>query len=312
MSCRVPTPANTRVEPPTLRSLSSPSEAPAPRPRALSPRPGSPSFRGSALGSPGRPLRRPRLGALSLPRPAGPGCGSSSRRGGGGGAGRVRPPRCRLGGSRGPPAPDPGSRPASRVPSPAGWAPHLPGPSVGGGRLPRRAGRGPHRHLLFLKAARRAGRGRRRSLRPGPAGVTALRSASRPPTHLCVFPAEIKVLPESLRAEGCGPPAAAGARAVSSSRGWGQGLSGAGNAGAAPRRVLRQPARPPGSVRPGVGGGGGRLEPSGENKKWGPWKESCGQHAGCPPLSLPSVLGRGWAGSRNPPPSFLSRVCPWG
>lgn len=138
-----------------------------------------------------------------------------------------------------------------------------------------------------------------------------MRSASRPPTHLCVFPAEIKVLPESLRAEGCGPPAAAGARAVSSSRGWGQGLSGAGNAGAAPRRVLGQPARPPGSVRPGVGGGGGRLEPSGENRKWGPWKESCGQHGGCPPLSLPSVLGRGWAGSRNPPPSFPSRVRPW-
>ncbi|VCW90378.1 unnamed protein product, partial [Gulo gulo] len=43
--------------------------------------------------------------------------------------------------------------------------------------------------------------------------AAALPSASRPPTHLCVFPAEIKVLPESLRAEGCGPPTAAGARA---------------------------------------------------------------------------------------------------
>lgn len=174
--------------------------------------------------------------------------------GGGGGAGRVRPRRCRLRGSRGPAAPDPESCPASRAPSPAGWAPHLPGPSVGGGRLPRRAGRGPHRHLLFLKAARRAGRGRRGSLRPGPERAAAFHSASRPLAHLCLFPAEIKVLPESLRAEGCGPPAAAGARAVSSSLGWGQGLSDAGNA-----RDRSEAGAPPTCAPPGVrAAGGGR------------------------------------------------------
>ncbi|XP_047580047.1 PHD finger protein 13 isoform X1 [Lutra lutra] len=65
----------------------------------------------------------------------------------------------------------------------------------------------------FPKGGEAGGAGAAQVPPPRPEGAAALRSASRPPTHLCVFPAEIKVLPESLRAEGCGPPTAAGARA---------------------------------------------------------------------------------------------------
>lgn len=57
--------------------------------------------------------------------------------------------------------------------------------------------------------------------RPAPEGAAACHSASRPLTHFGTFPAEIVVLPESLRAKGCGPPTAAGGRAVSGS--WGGG-----------------------------------------------------------------------------------------
>lgn len=116
-------------------------------------------------------------------------------------------------------APDPGSAGFSR-PSRARWAPHLPGPSVGGGRLPRAGGEGAAPPSAFSEGRGAAGAvGAVQVPRPAPQGAAAFHSDPRLLTHFCTFLAEIKVLPGSLRAEGCGPLTPAGGRAVSRSRG---------------------------------------------------------------------------------------------
>lgn len=166
-----------------------------------------PSVLPAAPHLPGPPPRSPPSPEARGVRGAGPAAGGWGR---GGGAGRASPPLCRLGGSRGLRVPDPESCPATRAPSPAGWAPHLPGPLVGEERLPREGGEGAAPPSAFLTGgvggAGAAGAvGAARVPRPGPEGTAAIHSESRLLTHFSAFPAEIKVLPASLRAAALPP-----------------------------------------------------------------------------------------------------------
>lgn len=208
-------------------------------PPARSPPPPGPPPPGSARPAPAPPPSGDRPSVLparappssgapaAVPSPSrgppSPGCGSGSRRVGEGRRRRARspaalPPR----GLAGLPARVPESWPALRGPFPPGWAPHLPGPSVGGGRLPREGGEGAAPPSAFPKGggARAAGAvGAARVPRPGPEGAAALHSWSGLLIHLYTFPAEIKVLPESLRAAVLPPTRPEGGRPLLPGRG---------------------------------------------------------------------------------------------